>query len=270
MWNDETFILKVKSPSHWSSTCSAAAGFNPEEFLLSFTYSEALLAAQHRRPAELMNFKWAAEEEADPPNSNGFFFSFFFPGQQRAHHRASVGVLRHGVTDKAAPYWWRFPCGSCPSVRSNPAGLPAVQRKSLAHDHHPLPHRRHPLCLPGQRHHHDALHAGYHQVLSSFVSSQSEASYSCYSISSNMFFYYYFFTVLLFWFMFLLSELPRNKEKSICCFFFPSLFGETFLWCHKGRLFLSQIWDHTPRQLLDPSPHFFKTFLNMSKVQTEG
>lgn len=181
------------------------------------------------------------------------FFLFFFPGQQRAHPRASVGVLRHGVTDEAAPYWWRFPCGSCPSVPSNPAGLPAVQRKSLAHDHHPLPHRRHPLCLPGQRHHHDALHTGYHQVLSSFVSSQSAASCSCYSLSSNMLFCYYFFTVLLFWFMILLSELPRNKEKSICSSTFRR---NVFVMSPRATLPLPDLRPHLQTGV-GPVPSFF-------------
>lgn len=212
-----------------------------------------------------MNFKWAAEQEADSPNSNVFFSS----GQWCEHHRASVGALRRGVTAKATPDWWRFPCGWRPSVPSNPAGLPAVQRKSLAHDHHPLPHRRHPLRLPGQRHHHDALHARYHQVLSSFVSRQSVASYSCYLLRSNafsqglVFFFFCFFwrgSGLCFW-----SVNFLEMRKSPSAALFPPLFGETFLWRHKGHLYLCQIRDHTPRQVLDPPPLRPPRFWNLPK-----
>ena len=64
-----------------------------------------------------------------------------------------------------------YNCYVWPPISSNTvslvrlsAGLPAVPRKSVAHDHDPLPHRGHPLRLPGQRHHHDAVHTRHHQV----------------------------------------------------------------------------------------------------------
>lgn len=44
------------------------------------------------------------------------------------------------------------------------AGLPIIQRTSLANDHHPLSHRCHPLRFPGQCDHHDAFHPRHHQV----------------------------------------------------------------------------------------------------------
>lgn len=45
-----------------------------------------------------------------------------------------------------------------------PAGLPVGQRKSVANDHHPLPHRCYPFCFSRQCDHHDALHACHHKV----------------------------------------------------------------------------------------------------------
>lgn len=168
-----------------------------------------------------------------------FFFSFL---DDNVNNTERLLVHCRGVIIiPIASHWCRSSCGWCPSVLSNPAGLPAVQRKSLAHDHHPLPHSRHSLCLPGQRHHHDALHARYHQVQSSFVCSDSVASNSSYLLRSNMFSLGLGFFINGIGHM-VLDFFSGNDKKSKCCYF-PS--EKDVLWCHKGHLYPSSVTDHT-------------------------
>lgn len=47
---------------------------------------------------------------------------------------------------------------------ARPPGLQAVAGQSVGHDHHVVPHCRHPVCLPGQRHHLAPLHSCDHKV----------------------------------------------------------------------------------------------------------
>lgn len=56
-----------------------------------------------------------------------------------------------------------------------------------------------------------------------------------------------------------------EMRKSPSAALFPPLFGETFLWRHKGHLYLCQIRDHTPRQVLDPPPLRPPRFWNLPK-----
>lgn len=44
------------------------------------------------------------------------------------------------------------------------AGLQAVPRKIVGHDHHAVSHCRHPVCLPGQCHHLAPFHSCDHKV----------------------------------------------------------------------------------------------------------